>query len=156
MLVLCGLFLPGPAQRRAPAVPLGGRLPACEQGCQPGRVAGLPQNLDYFKGPLHVDRVRAWRAAHPGWRRPGPPERGVLQDSLIAQLPDAIEQILDRGVPPKSPAELALQDSLNPSTALLAGLIAHLFELTLQDDFDSTTRRLVQRGQDLMRGQQPR
>ena len=95
--------------------------------------------------------MRAWRAAHPGWRRPRPPEQRVLQDSLIAQVTDAIEKIPDSGAPPKSPAELALQNSLNPLTALLAGLIAHLFELTLQDDFDSTKHRLVQRGQNLMR-----
>ena len=26
-----------------------------------------PQNVDYFKSPVHVERVRAWRAAHPGY-----------------------------------------------------------------------------------------
>ena len=30
-----------------------------------------PENQDYFSGPEHVDRVRVWRAAHPGyWRSP--------------------------------------------------------------------------------------
>ena len=112
----------------------------------------LPQNVDYFKGCVHVERLRAWRAANPGRSAERARARPALKDPLIAQVSDVIEQMADRGVPPKSPAEPALQDSLQPSTALLAGLIADLFELTLQDDFDSTTRRLVQRGHDLMRG----
>ena len=112
----------------------------------------LPENLDYFKGPLHVERVRAWRAAHPGYSRPRPPARRVLQDALPAQVHDLVEQISDRGAVPEISGEPALQDLLNPTTALLAGLIAHLFEVTLQDEMAATTRRLVQRGQDLMGG----
>jgi hypothetical protein len=111
-----------------------------------------PQNLDYFKGPLHVERVRAWRAAHPGYSRPRPPKRRVLQDPLPAQVLDFVEQIADRAAPPEIPGEPALQDLLSASKALLAGLIAHLFELTLQDEIATTTRRLVQRGQDLIGG----
>jgi hypothetical protein len=31
-----------------------------------------PQNHGYFCGPIHVERVRIWRAVHPGyWRRGG-------------------------------------------------------------------------------------
>src|SRR5580704_13401255 len=40
-----------------------------------------PENLDYFRGPEHVERVRQWRAEHPGyWRRA--PEKGALQDTM--------------------------------------------------------------------------
>ena len=28
-----------------------------------------PSNRDYFSGPVHVARVQAWRAAHPGYSR---------------------------------------------------------------------------------------
>ena len=28
-----------------------------------------PPNNDYFSGPVHVARVQAWRAAHPGYSR---------------------------------------------------------------------------------------
>jgi hypothetical protein len=32
-----------------------------------------PDNLDYFKGKAHVERVRQWRLAQPGyWRRKAP------------------------------------------------------------------------------------
>lgn len=111
-----------------------------------------PQNVDYFKSPLHVQRMRVWRAANPGRACKRPRASLPLQDPSTAQVPDLIGQMADRGEPSKIPAQPALQDSLNPSTALLAGLIAHLFELTLQDDLDSTTRRLVQRGHDLIGG----
>jgi hypothetical protein len=111
-----------------------------------------PENMDYFKGPLHVERVRTWRATHPGWRRPGPSAQRALQDSLPTQALDLVEQIADRGAPLEIPGAQALQDLLSPSTALLAGLIAHLFEVSLQDDMAATTRRLVQRGLDLIGG----
>ena len=26
-----------------------------------------PQNIDYFRDPVHVARVQAWRANHPGY-----------------------------------------------------------------------------------------
>ena len=81
-------------------------------------------NRDYFRGPVHVARVQAWRAAHPGYgsgkrRKPVP-----LQDVLVAP-----------------------SDSLSP---VLVGLIAHLFEVTLQEDIAATTRRLVQLGHDVI------
>ena len=28
-----------------------------------------PANNDYFRGPVHVARVQAWRVAHPGYGR---------------------------------------------------------------------------------------
>jgi hypothetical protein len=43
-----------------------------------------PENASYFSGPVAVRRVRAWRAAHPGYNharmRVGP----ALQETLIA------------------------------------------------------------------------
>jgi len=42
-----------------------------------------PENQDYFRGPENVDRVRVWRAAHPGyWRSHRRRERVALQDAL--------------------------------------------------------------------------
>ena len=81
-----------------------------------------PPNNDYFSGPVHVARVQAWRAAHPGY-------------SCARARPTR-----------------ALQDLLNTESPLLAGLIAHLFQSALQDDMASTTRRLVQLGRDVING----
>jgi hypothetical protein len=107
-----------------------------------------PQNQDYFRDPLHVAKAQAWRIAHPGYSRSKPRKarsQPALQDALIPQVPDLIEETSIRGrvaVPP------ALQDALEAPSPLLAGLIVHLFELTLQEDIAATTRRLVQLGHD--------
>ena len=43
---------------------------ACKAARQ-RRWEDKPENQDYFRGPEHVERVRVWRAAHPGyWRSP--------------------------------------------------------------------------------------
>jgi len=112
-----------------------------------------PQNTDYFRGPVHVQRVQSWRLAHPGYSAGKPakaPAPQALQDSLIAQAPDSIEETAIRTEMPDAARGAALQDLLHASTPVLAGLIAHLFDLTLQDDIAITTRRLVQMGHDLI------
>jgi len=112
-----------------------------------------PQNMDYFRDPVHVARVQAWRAAHPGYSRAKPNQvatAATLQDSLIVQLIDSIEETPIRTEMPESSGFAALQDLLNAPTPVLAGLIAHLFDVTLQEDITTTTRRLVQMGHDLM------
>ena len=109
-----------------------------------------PDNVGYFHGPVHVARVQAWRAAHPGYGRGRHRAPSALQDRLIVQVPDPIEESANRGESAAAPAAPALQDSLSTLPPALAGLIAHLFELTLQDDMAATTRRLVQLGHDVI------
>jgi hypothetical protein len=108
------------------------------------------QNTDYFRGPLHVARVRAWRAEHPGYGRGKPRRAAPLQDPLIAQVPDMIEEYEICTESTGALGRLALQDLLNAPSPVLAGLIAHLFEVTLQDDIAATILRLVQLGHDVM------
>ena len=104
-----------------------------------------PDNVGYFKDPTHVARARAWREAHPGHTRDTPRKSSALQDPLIAQAHDFKEENGKR-------TGSALQDLLDPSSPALAGLIAHLFGVTLQDDLTATARLLVQLGQDLLGG----
>jgi len=41
------------------------------------------ENRDYFRGPVYVERVRAWRAGHPGYWRTHRRDPGVaLQEPL--------------------------------------------------------------------------
>ena len=109
-----------------------------------------PRNNRYFRDPVHVARVQAWRAAHPGYGRGKPSSSPALQDPLIAQVPDSIEQCSIRGEIAAPPSPTTLQDLLNAPTPVLAGLIAHLFEVTLQEDIAAATRRLVQLGHDVI------
>ena len=111
-----------------------------------------PPNNDYFSGPVHVARVQAWRAAHPGYSRGRARPSRALQDLLTTQVPDLIEECANRVEAPQAGAIVALQDLLNAESPLLAGLIAHLFQPALQDDMASTTRRLVQLGRDVING----
>jgi hypothetical protein len=106
-----------------------------------------PENLDYFHGPVHVARVQAWRAAHPGYaqRRLSAP---ALQDQCISQDADCKEESVIRTVGAGAP----LQDLFGDPERMLAGLIAHLFQVTLQDEMAATARRLVQLGTDVMGG----
>ena len=108
-----------------------------------------PANNDYFRGPVHVARVQAWRTAHAGYSRGRVRPSRALQDPLTTQVLDAVEESANRG---EIPAALALQDLLSAESLLLAGLVAHLFQPALQDDMASTTRRLVQLGRDVMNG----
>src|SRR5450631_445642 len=110
------------------------------------------QNRDYFSGPVHVARVQAWRAAHPGYSCGRARPARALQDLLTLQVPDAVEESANRAELPEAPAVVALQDLLNAESPLLTGLIAHLFQPALQDDMASTTRRLVQLGRDVING----
>jgi hypothetical protein len=86
-----------------------------------------PQNRDYFQGAANVERVRAWRAAHPGyWRRPRAQSAPALQEDFLAQAIEAHGQ---------SPilAEIALQDVFCAQPVVLIGLIANLTGSALQE-----------------------
>ena len=127
--------------------------PACRRASKASSQAAWltkPHNAAYFRDPVHVARVQAWRAAHPGYGRAQSARAAPLQDSLITQVADLIEESPNRGETAVSIADSALQDLLNASSPLLAGLIAHLFEVTLQEDIAATTRRLIQLGHDVI------
>lgn len=97
-------------------------------------------NRDYFRGAANVERVQAWRRAHPGyWQRRRRSKSNALQDILIPQSAAAPVQA-------KQDGEIALQDLLNAQPPVVVGLIAHLTGMTLQDDIAAMTRTLHSRG----------
>ena len=110
------------------------------------RWLAKPQNRDYFREADNAARVREWQRNHPGyWRNTARHRRRTLQDALPAQVDESH----------KETATLALQDALRLQGPVLIGLIAHLSDSALQDDIASTTRGLLQLGQDILSGQQP-
>ena len=123
--------------------------PECRQASKAAsqrRWLKQPANRDYFKGSAHVERVRQWRKAHPGyWRRKGTERTKALQDAFMPHPP--LNQALDDSL-----KRNALQDSFFIQPAVLVGLIAHLTGLALQDDIESTARRLQQLGHDILSG----
>jgi hypothetical protein len=124
--------------------------PACRAAAKAARQRRWqqkPQNQDYFCGPIHVQRVRVWRLAHPGyWRR----QRRTATTLQDAHAPQPIEQISLFAPLETAPAAAALQDALSLQDPVLIGLIAHLIDSTLQDSIATTVRRLLQLGQDIL------
>ena len=105
-----------------------------------------PENREYFKGAANVQRVQAWRTAHPGyWRRSHPDNRSALQEDSLAPAVENND---------KSPtlACHALQDLYGAQPSVLIGLIANLTGTALQENIADTGRRLQQLGQDILTG----
>jgi len=125
--------------------------PECRQASKAASQAAWlakPGNGNYFSDPVHVARVQAWRAAHPGYSRKRVKAPLALQDPLSLQPIDFIEETTHRC---EIPAVPTLQDIFTPASPILTGLIAHLFSVTLQDDIDEVTHRLIQLGNDINR-----
>ena len=122
--------------------------PACRRASKAAsqrRWLAKEANRDYFRGPEHVARVRAWRAAHPGHARKSSSQRQALQEHSPAQPVDIHEQSDALGAPP-------LQDVFRAQTLVLTGLIAHLTSAALQEDIALTSRRLQQLALDIAAG----
>ncbi len=121
-------------------------MPQGQQSRQPPALVTQASEPRLLQSATHVERVRAWRQAHPGyWRRTAPKPPDALQENLTPQ--PSQNQSVDASVP-----LAALQDDLFRQPAVLVGLISHLTGLALQDDIDTTTRRLQQLGRDISSG----
>ena len=105
--------------------------PACRKVSKQASQAhwlNKPENRDYFCGSQHVERVRQWRKAHPGyWRRNKGRKARPLQDSV------------------------ALQDLVrSPSVAVLVGVLAGQTGDALQETVATTFWNMHARGQAIM------
>lgn len=120
----------------------------------------------YFCGPEHVERVRAWRAANPGYsrrkrRKPEAPQSSdALQDLVRDQAPQPQSVASDEEGPSRnfsqkqeeaaateSCNDAALQDLVLMQDPLVVGLISVIAGDALQDSFVPFARQLVERGQ---------
>jgi hypothetical protein len=137
------LFRP---DRRNRARPHYCSAPACRaasKAASQARWLAKPENRDYFRGPVNVARVQAWRSRHPGYWRKEPSADPALQDTSTAQLLGSADETEDAARPP-------LQDVLSAQPAVLIGLIAHLTGTPLQDDIVRAAGRLLRLGQDIL------
>lgn len=108
------------------------------------RWLAKPGNRDYFRGPDNVERVRAWRAAHPGyWRRGNAAVQDPLQEPSVGH--EAGPEPVAAGDRPG-----ALQDICAPQPALLVGLISVLTGSPLQEDIAASARSFLSRGRDIL------
>jgi hypothetical protein len=101
------------------------------------------ENRDYFRGPEQVARVQRWRAEHPGYGRKRALMGDALQDGSSAQ---AIDKKEESG----TLVPTVLQDLLSAQPLVLIGLIAHLTDVSLQEDIVLQTHRLQQLARDVL------
>lgn len=115
-----------------------------------------PANADYFKGATNVNRVRRWRADHPGyWKRSRRAQPSPLQGSL------ALEPTQPADVQPSGSTEIsralqdpcapALQDPWIPYPPLLVGFIALQTGSALQEDIYQHLDLMAAKGREILR-----
>jgi hypothetical protein len=116
------------------------------------RWLSKPANRDYFRGAANVDRVRLWRAEHPGYT--------CRERPAAAQASSALQDVCSRqgvesGKESGHLAPFALQDLFGTQAIVLIGLIANLTGSALQEDIARSARRFQQLGQDILNGGMP-
>jgi hypothetical protein len=105
-----------------------------------------PENINYFRGEVHVKRVQEWREHHPGYFKRKPlRQKDTLQDPLPSQ---PTGNKCETGSIDQS--ERPLQDSLLFQPAVLIGLISNLTGLTLQDSIYDAIYHLQKLGLDIL------
>jgi hypothetical protein len=117
------------------------------------RWRSQPANADYFKGPSHVERVRRWRAAHPGyWKRP---KKDPSQKSSSRKIPQPVDSQPTEPVPAadalQDSCRAPLQDSWDPYPPVLVGLIALQMGGALQEDIRLHLDRVRDQGLAILR-----
>jgi len=123
--------------------------PACRQASKAASQRhwlGKAENQDYFRDPANVQRVQAWRAAHPDyWKRTGLQTEIALQEDSLAQPAESKGKT-------STLTKIALQDLLCAQPLVLIGLIATLTDTALQENIAQTGRKLQQLGEDILSG----
>ena len=137
------LFRPDPRNRRHQRYCSAAACRAASKAVSQVRWLTTAGNQGYFRGPVNVARVQAWRARHPGYWRRGRGVSPALQDLSMAQVVDTAGKTAASASPP-------LQDVLIAQPAVLIGLIAHIVGTPLQDDIARATDRLLRLGQDIL------
>lgn len=106
---------------------------------------GRAENENYFRGAEACERVRRWRAAHPGyWRNKKPASGDALQEPCKSQVVENEELVVPV-------AGTALQETWFAQPALLVGLISVVTGHALQEDIAVSARRFLDRGRDILR-----
>jgi len=103
-----------------------------------------PENNNYFRGAINVQRVQEWRRQNPGYWKPKQSNKAIaLQESLTPQLSENNKDNSDF-------ANNALQDLLKVQPPVMIGLISNFIGSALQEDIAETLLRMQQSGQDIL------
>ena len=81
----CGeFFLPDPRSGERQRFCAAGACRRASKAASQAAWLARPANKDYFRGPVHVARVQAWRTAHPGYGRGKARPLPALQDDMVS------------------------------------------------------------------------
>jgi hypothetical protein len=96
------------------------------------------QNRNYWQGPEHVERVRAWRKAK------------AIQDGKAPRKPKAQSQSVASAKSWTDVNNAVLQDDLLPQDPLIVGVISALAGSSLQDDIVIMYKHLIAKGREIL------
>ena len=130
--------------------------PACKQVRQAAnlqRWRERPENQDFWRARWNIERVQAWRMAHPEyWKRAKRKHgagRGVALQNLMKSAQVSDDKLDSGGTVGDCVTKRVLVD-LKRQDPVLVGLIAQLTGDTLQNAIYQTTARLYEKGQAVM------
>ena len=122
--------------------------PACRQASKAAsqrRWLRKPANRDCFRSAHRLEKIQAWRKAHPGYWRKQKPRSGGTQ----APQPKPLNP--EQGSCNVHGSDLCtLQDPCPIQPSEFIGLISMLTGSTLQEDIAATRRRLLLRGRNIL------
>ena len=115
-----------------------------------------PANADYFAGSHNVQRVREWRARHPGyWKRSRPANTppGEISSAPEAMQPvDPQSSMAQRSaIALQDPWSPALQDPWEPLHPMFIGFLALQMGSALQEDILRQCDVMAAKGRDILR-----
>ncbi len=141
------LFRPDPRNLRHQRYCTGDACRRASKSASQRRWLNKAENRDYFCGPDQIARVQRWRVQHPGYARRGARKENALQD-------DSSSQVIDKHKETATLIPSALQDILVTQPLVLIGLIAHLSDITLQEDIVFQAHRLHKLAMDILNQEQ--
>jgi hypothetical protein len=121
------------------------------------RWRARPEHQDWWRGEWNVQRVREWRAQHPGYwkrwkrRKPGALQIAINPTQTTATKMDASPAVVDC-------ATNRVPEVLKTQSPVVVGLIAQMYGsgsgVALQSAIAEVTTRLLERGRAVI-GQPP-
>ena len=122
--------------------------PACKRARQAAslqRWRAKPENRDFWRGAWNVERVREWRAAHPGyWKRASERDKAPLQNAM--KLPGIADPAWDKASFDGECATKRIPGLLREQSPVVVGLIAQMTGCTLQNAILEVTEKLFEKG----------
>ena len=85
-------FVPDPRHRKRQHYCVAPECRRTSKGASQARWLCRPENRDYFRGPENVERVRAWRAANPGYGQRSRRKQAALQETAVDLDETAVAQ----------------------------------------------------------------